>query len=81
MSASTMPGPNGITAHAASAGIRITIGARKNSDLSDCDGVMISLVINLNASAIGCSSPSGPTRFGPIRIWNQPISRRSHNVR
>ena len=74
MSASTRPGPNGITAHAASAGISITTGARKNSDRSACDGEMISLIISLNASAIGCSSPSGPTRLGPMRICIQPIS-------
>ena len=44
-------------------------------------GTMISLKISLTASAIGCSRPSGPTRFGPGRIWIQPIALRSHSVR
>ncbi|MNG37920.1 hypothetical protein D3C84_1254180 [compost metagenome] len=44
-------------------------------------GITISLSSSLSASAIGCSSPPGPTRFGPTRIWIQPISLRSHKVR
>ena len=31
--------------------------------------------------AMGCSSPLGPTRFGPMRICIQPMSLRSHSVR
>ncbi len=76
-SASTTPGANGITAHAASAGMMTMTGARKNSTLSACAGVMTSLVISFSASAIGCSSPSGPTRLGPTRMCIQPISLRS----
>ncbi|MGZ5149686.1 MAG: PD-(D/E)XK nuclease family protein, partial [Burkholderiales bacterium] len=31
---------------------------------------MISFSRSLRPSAIGCSSPSGPTRFGPSRTWS-----------
>ncbi len=39
----------------------------KNTTLLDSAGTIISLNINLTVSAIGCSQPLGPTRFGPIR--------------
>ena len=81
MFASATSGPNGITAQAASAGMIVMTGPRKNRPLFAAVGTMISLKINLTASAIGCSSPSGPTRFGPGRIWLQPIALRSHSVR
>src|SRR6476659_9606483 len=43
-------------------------------------GMMLSLCSSLPRSAIGWSSPIGPTRFGPRRTWNRPISRRSTHV-
>ena len=76
-----MPGSNGTTAQAASAGMMVMTGATKNSSLFAAVGRMISLKISLTASAIGVSSPSGPTRFGPGRICVQPMALRSHSVR
>src|SRR5260221_116713 len=81
MAASTASGPKGITAHAASAGIRVSMGAKMNRNLFAPVGTISSLNMSLIASAIGCSSPSGPTRLGPRRICIQPISFLSHKVR
>src|SRR6266851_5487942 len=67
MSASTASGPNGITAQAARAGIRVNIGATINRNLFAPVGTISSLKTSFNASAIGCSSPIGPTRLGPLR--------------
>ena len=81
MLASAASGPNGTTAQAASAGMIVMTGPRKNRPRLAAVGTMISLKISLTASAIGCSRPSGPTRFGPGRIWLQPIALRSQSVR
>src|SRR5713226_40088 len=81
MSASTASGPKGITAHAASAGIKVSIGAKMNRNLLAPVGTIVSLNMSLMASAIGCSSPIGPTRLGPRRICIQPMSFLSHKVR
>ena len=81
MLASALSGPNGTTAQAASAGMMVMIGPRKNRPRLAAVGTMISLKISLTASAIGCSRPNGPTRFGPGRIWLQPIAFRSQSVR
>ena len=56
-------------------------GATKKSHLSAWAGVITSLKISLTASAIGCSRPNGPTRFGPMRMCIQPMSLRSQYVR
>ena len=74
-------GPNGITAHAAKAGMIAIIGAIRNRPLLAFAGTMISFSNSFRTSANGCSSPRGPTRFGPIRTCIQPITLRSHNVR
>ena len=78
---SAVSGPNGTTTQAASAGMMVITGPRKNRPLFAAVGTMISLKISFTASAIGCSRPSGPTRFGPGRIWLQPIALRSQSVR
>jgi len=78
---SAVSGPNGTTAQAASAGMMVMTGPRKNRFRFAAVGTMISLKTSLIASAIGCSRPSGPTRFGPGRIWLQPMALRSHSVR
>src|SRR3989338_2885666 len=65
---STIPSVNGTTAHAASDGASAMIGARTNRNLLEPLGTMISLKNNFTPSAIGCSSPKYPTRFGPMRI-------------
>ena len=77
MSDSTSVPVNGMTAHAASAGPSESIGAMKNSARLAPDGTMISLNSIFTVSANGCSRPSGPTRFGPMRICIQPITLRS----
>jgi hypothetical protein len=81
MSDSTTSGANGITAQAATAGMIISTGASRNSPLFAFDGRIISFIISLMPSATGCSRPSGPTRLGPMRIWIQPMTLRSHSVR
>jgi len=79
--ASATSGPKGTTAQAASAGMMVMMGPRKNRPLLAAVGRMISLKISLTASAIGVSSPNGPTRLGPGRICVQPMALRSHSVR
>ena len=81
MLASASSGPKGITAQAASAGMIVIAGAMMYSTLFAWLGRMISLNISLKASAIGCSSPQGPTRFGPRRMCMKPIILRSQYVR
>src|SRR5215468_3506450 len=60
MFASAASGPNGITTHAASAGMMVITGPSRNRRLFAALGRMISLKISLTASAIGVSRPSGP---------------------
>ncbi len=55
--ASTVSGPNGITAQQASAGMMVMIGASTNSALLERAGRMISFSSSLTPSAIGCSKP------------------------
>ena len=81
MLATATSGPNGTTAQAASAGMMVITGPRKNRPLLAAVGRMISLKISFTASAIGCSRPNGPTRLGPGRICDQPMALRSHSVR
>src|SRR5690606_2125798 len=80
-SASTTSGPNGTTAHAASAGISVTTGATTNRILLACVGTTTSLVSSLNTSAKGCNRPRKPTRVGPRRTCIAPIILRSQYVR
>ena len=79
--ANATSGPKGITAQAASAGMMVMIGPRTKRPLLAAVGMMISLVSNLSASAIGCSKPNGPVRFGPTRTCVKPIAFLSHKVR
>jgi hypothetical protein len=85
--ASTSSGSNGITAHAASAGISESTGAIRNSTLFEPEGMMISFVSSFSASAIGCARPPSQripkkvTRFGPRRTCMKPITLRSASVR
>ena len=81
MLASATSGPKGITTQAASAGMMVITGPRKNSGLLAAVGRMISLKISFTASAIGVSSPKGPTRLGPGRSCVKPMPLRSHSVR
>ena len=53
------------------------IGAAVKTSASATFGCSTSFCINLIASASGCSSPNGPTRFGPSRDCMRPMTRRS----
>ena len=57
--------PNGITANAAIAQKSETNGAARNSRSRAPDGIACCFCASLPRSAIGCSRPTGPTRFGP----------------
>jgi hypothetical protein len=61
-------------------GSRKTIGARLYTRRSAAVGTMSSFIISLSASAIGCSSPCGPTRYGPIRDCIRAANLRSSSV-
>ncbi len=72
---------NGITAQIATAGISTISGAMMYMPRLTALGTMTSLSSSLSTSAIGCSRPIGPTRFGPRRTCIQPMSLRSHRIR
>src|SRR4051794_14147371 len=80
MLASTPFSSNGITAHAANAGVSASNGASTNSSLLDFAGIRYSLSNSLNTSANVCSRPAGPTLFGPMRTCIQPSTLRSHHT-
>ncbi len=69
--------PNGTTAKAAKAAVAEMTGARRKSTASAPPGRSSSLNISLMTSANGCSSPIGPTRFGPSRCWMNAATLRS----
>ena len=68
---------NGITAITRNAETITRIGAIRWTTWSAERGTMSSLVKSFSASAIGCKSPNGPTRLGPIRSWNRAATLRS----
>ncbi len=72
-----MPMANGMTAITRNAETITSTGAVRWTTWSAERGTMSSLVSSLMASAIGCKSPSGPTRLGPIRSWNRAATLRS----
>ena len=59
------PGPHGITENAASAVNAEMTGAMMYGRSIALDGAKASLRTSLTRSAIGCSSPNLPARFGP----------------
>ena len=67
MSAIAQPSFTGITAQAIIASPKVSIGAIRNSNRFAPDGMMVSFISILIASAKGCSRPNGPTTFGPLR--------------
>ena len=81
MLVSATSGPKGMATQAAKAGMMAMMGPKRNKPGATAEGVMISLVSNLMASAIGCSKPKGPTRLGPMRTCMKPSNLRSHKVR
>src|SRR5262249_8165753 len=60
-------GPNGTTAITMNAATTAMYGATKKIQRSAFSGMKSSLVSSFNPSAIGWSSPHGPTRIGPSR--------------
>ncbi len=73
--------PNGITAQATSARMKVIIGAITNTARFAPDGMIVSFRNSFSPSAIGCSSPNGPTTFGPLRRCIAAITLRSASVR
>ena len=68
---------NGSTAKAVSA-VKVEMhGANQKMALSESVGMMSSLSSSFSASAMGCSSPCGPTRIGPRRTWKSARTLRS----
>jgi hypothetical protein len=57
--------PNGISAIAVTAVMIAISGAIRYREPTDVFVRNGSFIANLTISAIGCSSPNGPTRFGP----------------
>ena len=66
---SAMPQPSfiGMTAQAIMASMKVSIGANRNRPRFAPDGMMVSLLTILMASAKGWNRPNGPTTFGPFR--------------
>ena len=81
MSASTSSGDNGITAQAATAGMMSQHRREEEQPLFGVDGTMISFTAASARPRSAAAGPNGPTRFGPMRIWIQPMNLRSHRVR
>ena len=80
-SQSTMPSPNGITAHAIRASKNVNTGAAKNTTVFALLGKTGSLISSFNPSANGCKIPKKPTTFGPLRRCMDAITLRSASVK
>ena len=70
--------PKGTTMKPQNAVITTQTGANQKTILSAPDGIRSSLMISFRASAMGCSSPCGPTRMGPMRTCMWAITLRSN---
>ena len=81
MSEITQPGAQGITAQTIIGRTKLTIGASRNTALSAPAGTTISLTMYLRKSAKLCSSPQGPTTFGPLRSCTAAQILRSAYIR
>ena len=77
MSLITQPSATGMTAQAAIASTTDTSGASTNTPLLALAGMIGSLRMNFRKSANGCSTPQGPTTFGPRRSCTEPQILRS----
>lgn len=71
----------GIGAQDDRARVSAMMGDSVNRIGDDIVGFVGSFVISFRPSAIGCSKPRGPTRFGPLRCCIYPKSFRSKSVR
>ncbi len=81
MSEITQPGAQGITTQTIAGSTKLTIGASRNTVLSAPAGMTISLTMYFRKSAKLCSSPHGPTTFGPRRICTAAQILRSPYIR
>jgi len=72
---------NGLSCQSMRAKIKDNTGAMKYGDWLASDGLVISLVKSLAASAKGCGRPAIPTLFGPFRVWKYPSPLRSNKVK
>src|SRR5215472_1942017 len=79
--ATTQPGASGIAAQAPSASVTLISGASRNTNLSAPAGMVSSFSRNFARSANDCSSPKGPTTFGPLRSPTPAKSLRSPQIR
>ena len=77
MLATTMPRSNGITAQATRLRVKVRIGATMNTTRLAPLGITVSLMSSFSPSAIGCSSPNGPTTLGPLRSCENASTLRS----
>jgi hypothetical protein len=68
MLAMTQPALTGMTAQAATASVKVTSGAMRNTPLLAPAGMIGSFSTNLIKSANDWNSPHGPTTFGPRLI-------------
>lgn len=71
----------GMGAQDVRASVSAIIGDKVNRIGEDIVGFVASFVISFRPSAIGCSNPMGPTKFGPLRCCMYPRSFRSRRVR
>ena len=71
---------NGTTAKASRAGPSASAGARVKTNRSARRGITSSLMRSFRTSAIGWSSPCGPTRLGPSRTCMNAMTFRSSSV-
>src|SRR5258706_8692753 len=81
MSVTVKAGPTGITENVTTAGIAASRAAKWNTTWLTPAGTNSSLKNSLSTSAMGCRSPKGPTRLGPVRAWMCPAILRSAKVR
>jgi hypothetical protein len=58
----------------------VNIGAIINNIILDKPGIIVSLKINLKASANGCNIPNIPTTLGPLLLWIPAKIFLSNNV-
>src|SRR5438552_1364106 len=72
--------PKGTTTNAATKPVITTYGASLKSGTSAADGTMSSFSTLLMPSASHWRKPAGPVRFGPMRLWIRPATRRSTQV-
>ena len=79
-SATPIPGANGIVAKISRHGTRKTTGARLKIGRSADAGIRSSFSSSFTPSAIGCSRPCGPTRYGPMRDCRRAANLRSSSV-